>query len=755
MLKISVLLLTLSLSSLFSQGLYPPDRVIKMEIEFYDENYMQLLKQNKEDKIEILARLKVDDELILDSVGVRYKGNSSYNIKSNKKPFNISVDAVIEDQRLWGYKTLNLNNAFVDPTFMRENIANRIFGNYMPSLKTGYVYLYVNGIEYGLYSNVEQLNKDFLGEWYESKSGNLYKGDPRGELTWKGNDPQLYVNDYEKKTNEDEDDWSDLVQLINVINNSTNLSEDLPEIMNTDRTLWYFALCNVFVNLDSYIFSSHNYYLYNDPMSGRFDILPWDMNEAFGVFPPNLPFAKEVYRPVDLKAPNRTPMLKNMLSDDHFRMIYLAHYRTILREFFTQEKISQMIEEIKPVIEKYVQQDPIKLYTFENFETNINEDVNADGRSVPGLLSFVNVRSNFLSNQMELNKQEPEIISVSTSPQYLEPGGIVHFNSELDEGKIEKVELHWRFDYDRFLPVEMKDDGIYPDEIENDNIYSIDFEIPEGTAGKELCFYVTAINSENAMKFYPERAEFEYLTIKIEGALSNSDVVINEFMASNATVIQDPQGAYPDWIELYNKTNDAISLNGWFLTDDPAEIDKWEFSDATIEPNGYLLIWADDDEEDVEGIHTNYKLSKDGEYIGLYDADGNLIDSYTFNEQTTDVSEGRYPNATGDFTFMTTPTPGSKNIMTSFAEETKKDNTVIISPNPASDHLVISSASIKREQGAVSGEIKVYNAFGECLINYELQITNYDKTRIDISHLPVGIYFIKISNYSEKFMVVR
>ena len=92
----------------------------------------------------------------------------------------------------------------------------------------------------------------------------------------------------------------------------------------------------------------------------------------------------------------------------------------------------------------------------------------------------------------------------------------------------------------------------------------------------------------------------------------HATLYINEFMADNDATIADPQGDYDDWIEIYNSGDAAINLGGKYLTDDLAEPDKWVFPEVTIEANGYLLIWADDDDGD-EGLHTNFKLGASGE----------------------------------------------------------------------------------------------------------------------------------------------
>jgi len=148
---------------------------------------------------------------------------------------------------------------------------------------------------------------------------------------------------------------------------------------------------------------------------------------------------------------------------------------------------------------------------------------------------------------------------------------------------------------------------------------------------------------------------------------TDTPLVINEFMASNNSSAQDPQGQYDDWIEIHNYGPDAIDIGGFYLTDDLSNPTKWRILDGipiltTIAPNGYLLVWADNDTE-YSGLHANFKLDADGEEIGLFDADGStLIDSIVFPEQTIDISFGRYPDANDDRRFFAFPSPGQENI---------------------------------------------------------------------------------------------
>ena len=120
----------------------------------------------------------------------------------------------------------------------------------------------------------------------------------------------------------------------------------------------------------------------------------------------------------------------------------------------------------------------------------------------------------------------------------------------------------------------------------------------------------------------------------------SQEILINEFLASNVIIYPEMYDFddYGDWIELYNPGNAPYSLNGFFLTDDLDDPLKWKIPDDTsIEPEGYLIIWADSydegpgqvyqrpywpwDDFTTRHYHTNFKLNSDGEHIGLTRAD--------------------------------------------------------------------------------------------------------------------------------------
>ncbi|MFZ5519184.1 MAG: CotH kinase family protein [Candidatus Zhuqueibacterota bacterium] len=142
-----------------------------------------------------------------------------------------------------------------------------------------------------------------------------------------------------------------------------------------------------------------------------------------------------------------------------------------------------------------------------------------------------------------------------------------------------------------------------------------------------------------------------------------AELYINEFMADNDNIVVDNAGDYDDWIELYNDYDYAVQLSGYYLTDDYGNPTQWPLPDVSIPAKGYMIIWADD-QADQGALHANFKLSANGEQIGLYHGDA-FLDSLTFGEQTTDVSFGRYPDGAASWYFMAEPTPGAENRYTS------------------------------------------------------------------------------------------
>ncbi len=140
---------------------------------------------------------------------------------------------------------------------------------------------------------------------------------------------------------------------------------------------------------------------------------------------------------------------------------------------------------------------------------------------------------------------------------------------------------------------------------------------------------------------------------------------LNEIMADNDSVLADEMGEYEDWIEIVNLGAVPVALGGYHLSDDIAQPTKWAIPDTTLAPGGHIIFWCD--MEPLEGpTHTNFRLEKTGEWVGLFGraADGRPpIDSKSFGRQIKDVSYGRLPDGGYDWDLMGTPTPAAPNLV--------------------------------------------------------------------------------------------
>ena len=148
-------------------------------------------------------------------------------------------------------------------------------------------------------------------------------------------------------------------------------------------------------------------------------------------------------------------------------------------------------------------------------------------------------------------------------------------------------------------------------------------------------------------------------------------VFINEWLADNLTTLADPADSqFEDWFEIYNPGTNTVDLGGYYLTDNLTN--KFQFmvptnGQYTIPPGGYLLVWADNESAqnatNRADLHASFGLSKSGEAIGIFSANGTTIDAITFGAQTNDVSQGRFPDGAAGLFFMPTRTPRTNNII--------------------------------------------------------------------------------------------
>ena len=287
---LSFLTFVLFIQSLLAQNFYDKTTVQTIEIFFTQANWdalMDNLAQTTEDYL--LADSVRINGVVYDSVGVKYKANSSYNPNNNKNPMHINLDWVHSNQDYQGYTEVKLQNGFMDPSMIREVLSYAILENYMDCPKSNFANVYINGTLRGLYSSAQSIDDRFNTDHYYDHAGSFFKCNPIGgagpgggtspDLKYLGTDTALYANGYELKSTYG---WTNLVDMINTLNNNFTSIEDK---LDLDRAIWMLAFNNVWVNLDSYNGSfRQNYYLYRD-INNRFVPTIWDLNMSFNGFP--------------------------------------------------------------------------------------------------------------------------------------------------------------------------------------------------------------------------------------------------------------------------------------------------------------------------------------------------------------------------------------------------------------------------------------------------------------------------------------
>lgn len=156
----------------------------------------------------------------------------------------------------------------------------------------------------------------------------------------------------------------------------------------------------------------------------------------------------------------------------------------------------------------------------------------------------------------------------------------------------------------------------------------------------------------------------------VTGNRPSGPVVISEFSATGGELF-DVAGDTPDWIELHNRSRRPVDLDGWTLTDDPTQPDKWTFDTTVIEPGGYLIVFASGKNqrrlnEENPSLHTNFRLSSAGGHLALYPpTTRRYLDAtrYDYPEQVAGVSYGMVQGEDGRWSprYLGTPTPGAAN----------------------------------------------------------------------------------------------
>jgi len=674
------------------RDLFDPDIIRTVFLQFENQDWEEELEDFRMTDVDVPAQMIVDGKTY-DDVGVRFRGNTSYQMipRGSKRPLNLSVDYGKKDQRLQGRRTLNLLNASSDPSFLRSFLFSLISRQYLPALSANFVRVVINGENWGIYTHEEQFNKDFLRQWFGDSNGARWKVPPNfsggSGLKYLGEDLAPYKRNYVIKSPDNETDWRKLVQLCRALQDtpSEERESEFDKLLNVDQVLWFLAVDNVLVDGDGYFTRASDYTIYLDTRYDRFYLFAHDNNESLrdpeGPGPGG-PGGRGApgegsgeLDPLSQVGSSNRPLLTALLANPAWKARYLAHVRTIAEQWLDWNTLGPVVTQYQALIDNDVREDTKKLTSYEQFAQSV-ESSDGGGRGPfgppPGLKTFAQRRREYLLNHAELNKPTPTIASVAhrgldSSRQKNVTGRNVLIEARIAGDPKPQTVLLYHADMPGapFLQIEMSDDGQQHDQLAGDGTYSA---VIAGTAGKrEVRYYVEARADANigTTTFMPSEAEMGAYRCEAT-AMSDRDsaVVINEIMATNKRSVQDPQGQYDDWLELYNRSDRTVDVSGMYLSDSETELLKWSFPPGTtIRPRGTLVVWLDDDLRATRGLHANFKLSQNGETVFLSDTDlrGNAIcDKFTFGAFKEEVTFGRFPDG-GARCQPLVPTPDAAN----------------------------------------------------------------------------------------------
>lgn len=656
---------------------------------------------------------------VISKIGCRFKGNSSFRRNGIKKPFKLDFNEYDDNTNFLGLKKLNLNNFDLSPDFMREKLLHDLAGKYVAALRSVYVRLYVNDAFYGLYLGVEQPDKQMMQSRFgDDEDGNLYEaeeqlggsaGTARPTLAYLGANASAYQNVYILKTNETANDFSGLINFLDILNNTalSELPTKLEPVCDVEQWMYWMALNNLVVNLDSYLGVAAEYYLYERTSDRRFIHVQWDHNESFGITgdgTPRLtnPFTTDpFYLPGNGTGTNARPLLQRMWAVDAYKRLYLQALARFLREGFNPTAMSARVTQLANLIRADVTADPNKAYTLAQFEANLNTQVTAAGLSIYGVNQFVTERYNYLRTYLNTQAQASdvrlnELVAVNSgaykdaagdSDPWVElhnlgPGPVTLTNFYLTDDTANPTK--WA------VPSKTLADGEFL-------VIWLDNETSEGethanfrpaAAGGKLFLYSGATATDNVtypalasgrgyvrlgnfgarwgtgVQLTPNAVNPATVSVPVQVSNGTGQLLVNEIMADNDSAYQDPDeaGAYEDWFEVYNPGTAAVDMSGMYITDNTNNPTKWKVPTGVTIPAGGRLVFMADSEAAQGSRHTSWSLSADGEVVAIYGTDGTtLIDSYTFGPQQTDVAIGRTTDGAASWSIFKPATPGAAN----------------------------------------------------------------------------------------------
>ncbi|MHB8063849.1 MAG: CotH kinase family protein [Ruminiclostridium sp.] len=355
---------------------FPDDKVQRIDIIISPENYRTMETDlngmsmpSTRDPVYVPATVKFND-ITWWYVGIRYKGESTlFTPKMSGKhkfPFRLNFDKFedqypeIKNQKFFGFKELAFSNNWFDPSFVRDKVfSDMLRDGGIPAVHCAFSRVYIDTgsgpVYWGLYTLAEDPADEMLKNQFQNSKGNLYKGQTGvgGDLT------TFNQQGFEKKTNEDANDWSDIQALVKALNaprtNAASWRAGLESVFNVNGFLRWLAINTAAVNIDTYGWVTKNNYLYQDlSKGGRITYLPCDFNMSlnnnpFGMTIPGIPASLSLN-----EIGNNWPLIRFLINDPVYKNIYHNEMQTAINGCFNQTAITARIRQLHEMVSPYV-----------------------------------------------------------------------------------------------------------------------------------------------------------------------------------------------------------------------------------------------------------------------------------------------------------------------------------------------------------------------------------------------------------------
>ena len=324
----------------------------------------------------------------IDSVAIRFRGNTS--LAAFKKSIKISFNTYDSTKRYKGVRKLNLIGNHNDPTMIREKLFYDCWKKFgLPKRRMSFVNVYINNLYFGLYTNVEEIDAEWLQDANALDNSNMYKCSWGADLSYLGPGQAAYKTasssgdkTYDLQTNETIDDYSDLVNFITTINNSstTNYLTYLDTIFDYQSFLKSIALDVASGNWDDYAYNKNNYILYHDSITKKFRYVTIDADNTFGVDWSGIDWTmRDPY--LWYNQTEARPLAKRILDNAQGKALFTKYLDTVFTYIAHPDTLFPVIDKYKLLIAPYAALDSFRAldygYTMAAFNNGFVATVDA------------------------------------------------------------------------------------------------------------------------------------------------------------------------------------------------------------------------------------------------------------------------------------------------------------------------------------------------------------------------------------------